>query len=248
MENIFKTETEVLNEIKKGGKIIINGDNDYLKKLKNRKNVISFGFSSDNNLVIDFKENFSFFIQKNKKTKIKLKNHIMHNYLNAAAAFIVGDILGVPKKKIIKALENFEGVPLRMQIIKRKKSVIILDAYNANPQSMEYAIKEISKYKRFAVILGDMKELGKYSKRYHLEIARKIKESSPEYVFLAGHEMKTAYDFLKKEMKNVKYYSNTDVALNDIKNFIAKNDDLNLLVKASRSMKFERFIDLPRLK
>jgi UDP-N-acetylmuramoyl-tripeptide--D-alanyl-D-alanine ligase len=242
MENIFKTETEVLNELKNGGLGVINGDNEYLKKLKTKKNIISFGFLADNNLVIDFKENFSSFNFKNKRIKIRLKNHIKHNYLNAAAAFISGYLFGVPEKKIIAALEKFDGVPLRMQIIKRKKSVIILDAYNANPQSMDYALSEISKKKRFAVILGDMKELGRYSKRYHTELAKRVSEISPEYVFLIGPEIKVAYDCLKKEMKNVKYYSNTDLALKYVRDFIKENDDINILIKASRSMKFERFI------
>lgn len=242
MDNIFKTETEVLSELKNGGLGVINGDNEYLKKLKTKKNIISFGFLSDNNLVIDFKEDFSSFNFKNKKIKIRLKNHIKHNYLNAAAAFISGYLLGVPEKKIIAALEKFDGVPLRMQIIKRKNSVIILDAYNANPESMDNAIKEISKYKKFALILGDMKELGRYSKKYHIQLAKKILEISPEYVFLIGPEISVAYDCLKKEMKNVKYYSNTDLALKYVRDFIKESDDINILIKASRSMKFERFI------
>jgi len=242
MKNIFETETEVIEYLKDDGKIIINGDNKYLKKLKNRKNLISFGFEKNNDLVINEEKDYCKFTYEGNDYLIKLQNPIKHNYLNAAAAFLCGVFLKVPITKIINSLENFKGVPLRMEIIKRKNSIIILDAYNANPQSMELAINEIKKHKNFALILGDMKELGKYSKKYHLELAKKILNSNPNYVFLIGPEIKIAYDFLKKKIKNVKYYSDTEKAF-EVKEFIKKNGDLNFLIKASRSMKFEKLLD-----
>ena len=246
MKNIFETETEVIDQMNKNGRIIINGDNKYLKKLKKFKNTISFGFKPDNDLIISIDKEGAIFKYKNRNHRIKLKNNIKHNYLNAAAGFITGKILRIPETKIINSLEIFEGVPLRMQIIKRKNSEIILDAYNANPQSMECAIEEISKKKNFAMILGDMKELGKYSKKYHIIIARKILNKNPDYLFLIGQEMKYAYDFLKNKLKNVKYYGDTQDALLEVKKFIKDNDDLNILIKASRSMKFEEFLDLKK--
>jgi len=242
MNNIFKTETEVIEFLNPSGYVIINGDNKYLKKLKKRNNIISFGFNKKNDLVIELKENYAEFIYNNKKYKIKLKNHIKHNYLNAAAAFLCGVLLKVPISKIIKALKNFNGVPLRMEIIKRKNSIIILDAYNANPQSMELAINEIKKYKNFALVIGDMKELGKYSKKYHLELAKKVLKSKPDYVFLIGPEIKVAYDFLKGKIKNVKYYSNVEAAM-ELKDFIKRKNNLNFLIKASRSVRLEKLLD-----
>ncbi|MCX7641691.1 MAG: UDP-N-acetylmuramoyl-tripeptide--D-alanyl-D-alanine ligase [Elusimicrobiales bacterium] len=244
MENVFRAETEVIKNLKKNGKIIVNGDNKYLQRLTNLKNVISFGFSKKNSLFIEKGNSDFIFNYKNKKYHIRLKNDIEHNYLNAAAAFIACDLLSIPTNKIIKSLESFEGVEMRMQIIKREKSIIIFDAYNANPQSMELAIKEISKRKPFSLILGDMKELGNYSKTEHLKLGKKIEKIKPDFVFLIGPEIKNAYDYLKEKIKNIKYYSKTDDAVDEIKDFIEKNNNINILIKASRSMKFEKFIDL----
>ncbi|MEF3280112.1 MAG: UDP-N-acetylmuramoyl-tripeptide--D-alanyl-D-alanine ligase [Elusimicrobiota bacterium] len=242
MRNIFKTETEVIEELKKNGKIIINGDNHYLKRLKKNKNVISFGFSDSNDLIIQFDHTKAIFCFNGKNYSIKLKNHVRHNYLNAAAAFLAGKIMGVEIRNIISSLEKFEGVPLRMQFIKRHNSTIILDAYNANPQSMELALNEISSKGDFGAILGDMKELGKYSEKYHIELAKKILETKPKMLFLVGPEIKPCYDFLKGKIKNVKYYYDTNSALNDVRIAIKKNSNLNFLIKASRSMEFEKFI------
>ncbi len=245
MENIFKTETEVITEMKKYGVIIINGDNEYLKRLKKMKNVISFGYERNNDLIIKIFKDYAIFNYEGKEIKIEMKNHIEHNYLNAAAAFIVGKLLKIPEEKIKTSLKNFEGVRLRMEIIKRKNSIIILDAYNANPQSMELALKEISKTKKFSLVVGDMKELGKYSEKYHKELGEKIINLSPqpESIFLVGEEIYPAYKIIKERIKNVKYYKDTNSALSNIKDYIKKNKDINILIKASRSMKFEKFLE-----
>jgi UDP-N-acetylmuramoyl-tripeptide--D-alanyl-D-alanine ligase len=242
MTNVFKTETEVIETLNKDGYIIINGDNEYLSKLKGRKNVISFGYKKNNDLVIETGEKHSFFIYKSKRYNVSLKNPVKHNYLNAASAFIVGLLLKIPIRKILKSIEDFEGVPLRMQIIKRKNSIIILDAYNANPQSMELAIDEISRYSPFALVLGDMKELGRYSRKYHLELAKKILNVKPDFVFLIGPEIKVCYDFLHNKIKNVKYYSDVKIA-QELKSFIKSSDGLNFLIKASRTMRLEELIE-----
>ncbi len=243
MKNVFEEEISVIENLKEGGKIIINGDNLYLKRLKNKDNVISFGFSNNNDLVISDNIQGKIFTYKGNKHTIKLKNDISHNYLNAAAAFIVAELLDIPIHKTIKALEEFDGVKMRMQIIKRDSSIIILDAYNANPQSMEYALIEISKSKPFAVVLGDMKELGKYSVKEHIKTAKLIEKIKPSYTFLVGSEIKPAYDYLKDKMKNIKYYNNTEDAIDEVKKFITTNKDINILIKASRSMRFERFVE-----
>lgn len=244
IQNVFKAETEVIKNIKKGGYLVINGDNKFLKKLKNLKdlNIVSFGFEKNNDLVILNENNNYFFKYKKQTFPIKLKNDIKHNYLNAAAAFIVGEILKIPIPKIINALENFVSAPMRMEIINREKSIIILDAYNANPQSMELAIEEISKREPFGLILGDMKELGKHSKIEHLKIAKKIYKTKPNFIVMIGPEIKIAYDYLKSRVKNIKYYSSTDDAIDEIRKLIKNNPKTNILIKASRSMKFERFV------
>lgn len=240
MQNVFDTETEVINYLNQNGYLVYNGDNKYLKKIK-FKNSFTFGFRNNNFLKITLKKNHAEFKTPDEKFKIKLKNHIEHNYLNAAAVFLVAKNLNLNLKKTIKLLEKFKGVELRMQVIKEKNRVIILDAYNANPQSMENAIKEISRYKKYSLILGDMKELGNYSAFYHRKLAEYILKFKPDYIFLIGPEIKTTFENLKEKFKNVKYYSNTDEGISDVKEFI-RNYRFNILIKASRAMQFERFI------
>jgi len=244
MENIYKTETEVIQYLKNENSIVIfNGDNEYLKRLKNLKiEKYSFGYNNDNDLIIRENQGKFCFYFNGKKTEIKLKIAGKHNYLNAAAAFLSGKIYNIETNDIIKSLNNFSGVRMRMQTIKIGGNIILFDAYNANPQSMEAALNEIKNYKNYILILGDMKELGKYSIYYHKELAKMILNIAPVKVFLIGKEIRTTFDYLKNKVENVKYYSSLYTAKKEVNEEINGNCGMAFLFKASRSMKFEELL------
>jgi UDP-N-acetylmuramoyl-tripeptide--D-alanyl-D-alanine ligase len=86
-------------------------------------------------------------------------------------AFTIGRYFEIDAVKIVQALESYQPSNSRSQIVKSGNTTIILDAYNANPSSMEVALINLSKFegKRIA-ILGAMKELGDYSEEEHRKI------------------------------------------------------------------------------
>lgn len=244
MENIFKTETEVLQSLKgKNSPVIYNGDNEYLKRLDRRRlNRLTFGFEKGSDLLIKEEGKGFVFVFRNRKTPIKLKIPGRHNYLNAAAAFLAGLAAGVRPGAAIKALENFKGVPMRMQAMRIKKAEILFDAYNANPQSMEAALSEITgRGGRYFLVLGDMKELGKYSRAYHRELGEKLRALDPAGTVLIGGEMKAAYALLKGKKENVKYFTETGQARKEIRRLLYREKAV-FLFKASRSMRFEKLL------
>lgn len=248
MENIYKTETEVISYLKdKNSSVIFNGDNSYLKRLLKLKiKKYTFGYETHNDLIIKKHNKNFYFLFENKEYKINLSIDGDFNYLNAAAAFLTAKLCNLKDNKIIEALENFSGVKMRMQKIKAEKNTIFFDAYNANPQSMKTALDEIKKYKKYILILGDMKELGKYSKYYHKELAKFISETNPLKIFLIGKEIETTYKYLSKDLskkEKVKYYTNTESAKKDIINEMKKQKQAIFLFKASRSMKFEELLE-----
>jgi UDP-N-acetylmuramyl pentapeptide synthase len=244
MENIFETETEAIDFLKKDGKVVYNGDNIYLKRLKNKNiNSFTFGFEKDNELRVEkIKDNF-YFNYKAKKIPVKLKNDAEHNYLNAAAAFLVSVLCKIETKKILERLAKFKGVKMRMQEFKLNKNKIIFDAYNANPQSMHSAIESLKKKEPKILILGDMKELGKYSLKYHRELGKYLLKTKFDMAYLIGKEIKETYKVLKDKKENVKYFLSADLAQSEINRILKDKSGFYVLFKASRSMHFENLLD-----
>ncbi len=238
LENIYKTKTEILNYLNQNATVVFNGDDKFLKKLKTYKGKkISFGFTKGNDIEIKETPKFSFIYNGELfNTGIILEKH---NKLNAAAACGAALALGLSKKEITKGLKTYKPMPMRLEKHKIGKSEIILDCYNANPFSMENALMILSSYKSPRVaVLGDMRELGKYSKKYHKELAKQIIKAKIDKVFLAGKEIKATYQELTKLGYNeVKYSIDKLNFLEDLRNVMLKK--ATVLLKASHSLNFE---------
>ena len=89
---------------------------------------------------------------------------------NICAAIAFGKIFDISNDSIQKGISSYKPKNNRSEIIKKKNTTIILDAYNANPSSVNEALeafKESNMTKKSCVILGDMLELGKFSMNLH---------------------------------------------------------------------------------
>lgn len=245
IENIYRTKTEIIKCLKPGGTLVYNGDDLLLKRIaKNRKiKTLTFGFGNSNDVRISNSKDF-ILIHKGKKYKISLKLNT-HNKLNAAAASAALIASGLDWQTIMKGFSHFKSPPMRLQVMRKNKSVIIFDCYNSNPVSAENALKELvlfkSKKPKIAV-LGDMKELGKFSKKYHSELGRQAARIKVDAVFMAGTEMIDAYRQAKKMMAvdKLAYGRKSAVWIDKLK--AAHKKGAVILFKASRDMKFENLL------
>lgn len=170
--------------------------------------------------------------------KIKLSTQMVgvYNVENIIAAISVGQYFGVSIENCMHAIENYTPINSRSQIMETEHNTIVLDAYNANPSSMELALlnfHSIQQNKSKTVIIGEMLELGEYARAEH------------ERVYLLA----------KKLFKNVytvgKNYSNIS---GNPKHWFAKADDLKnhlkekpiknqlILLKGSRGVKLEELL------
>ncbi|NND16171.1 MAG: UDP-N-acetylmuramoyl-tripeptide--D-alanyl-D-alanine ligase [Eudoraea sp.] len=111
-----------------------------------------------------------------------------YNFLNAAAAVLLGKYFNVPIPDMKEALETYVAQNNRSQVIERDGLTILLDAYNANPTSMEVALENLSKQskKPTLAILGDMFELGEVATREHQEVAELVDELGIDEVYFIG--------------------------------------------------------------
>ena len=121
----------------------------------------------------------------------KIRTHLVgeYNLFNLAAAIAVGCYFDIPEPEIVAAIESYLPENNRSQRQATQRNTLILDAYNANPSSMEAALRHfISEPSMLpkAVILGDMLELGSYSTQEHHKIVQLLQEARMEEVYLVG--------------------------------------------------------------
>ena len=238
---IFKAKTEILDGMEEGT-LIVNGDDKYLKTLKETEkiSIIKCGRNQNNDLIIyDVKSTFdktTFKIRLfDKEYKIIFNVPGVHLINNVILAIQVGLLFKIPIEVIIDVIKSFKIENQRMNIIKlRKNTTLIDDCYNSSYESL-IGVLELIKNRPLnkIIILGDILELGKYSKRIHLKIGRYLKNISNKTVLLVGKETKI--------IKNSGYHFNTNQELIEH----LKEMDLSnsiILVKGSRAMKLEEVV------
>ena len=128
-----------------------------------------------------------------------------YNIYNIRASIAIGEHFGVTPNDIKEALESYIPTNNRSQLIEHNGYHIVIDAYNANPSSMELSIKNFDSInsKDKIIILGDMKELGTYSLEEHiniLKISENMKSENSTFYFV-GEEFEDAlnkYEFTQK--------------------------------------------------
>ena len=221
------------------GEIFVNQDNqNQIKKLGNKK-YISFGQKekADFNLIYNLNNKNNLEISF-KGYKFIANLYGEYNRPNISAAIVIGDFFNVSLKKIKEAIESYKSLDNRSQIIKINNKKIILDSYNANPSSMEFAIKNF--HRKFIndkiLIIGDMLELGVYSKSAHKQIVDLILDLSFDNVMTVGENF---FD-INNTPNSFKKYLSTDELIKFISSKGVK--EKNILIKGSRSLRLEKIL------
>lgn len=158
-----------------------------------------------------------------------------YNLPNVLASVAVGKYFGVETNKIINALKNYKPSNSRSQLIRSGTNNIILDAYNANPSSMELAIKNISSMPGKKILLiGGMKELGIDSHQEHRKIVDLIDSFSWDYVALVGREFSNLSG-------KYEHFNNSEEAGEWLKNINPMHS--SILIKGSRGTRMENVLN-----
>ena len=233
-DGVKRTKNELFNYIRKiGGIIFLNNDDEMLRKLSTDIKSIKYGKSGD----IVGEELPSSIFSELIYNGNKISSYLIGDYqfYNIMLAICVADYFNINEKNIINAIKSYYPVNNRSQVIESNSNLIILDAYNANPSSMSKMIKSFSKIdkKNKVCVLGDMAELGDYSREEHLAIVKLIKNLNLKYYFVG-------IEFLKLNQKNS--FENIDL----LKKYLKNNplSESTILVKGSRSQKLEKIIDI----
>lgn len=249
-DNILKAKMEITDFFNQDNVLIINEQDPMLFKVSSEKfDIVRTSISKDNSnfraININLKESSSEFslIYKGKDLgKVILPVPGVHNIENALLAISCGHLMGIDIKEIQESLSSLEVSSMRLDIINGINIDIINDCYNSSPDSIKAAIDVQSNLgeSRKVAILGTMKELGEYSRSAHKEIGSYAKNKGIDILVAVGEfslEMAQGYN----DKRNVFLFEDTNDAINNISKIVRKND--LVLVKASRSMKFESIIE-----
>ncbi len=241
-ENILKAKLEILDGTDENAPLIINGDDEMLKTVNVDRKTVRFGFSPANDVFADnivFENGSETFTlhYDGKEYSAGVPAIGEHHVLNALAAFCVGIEFGMTPMEIIPAFMNYEASGMRQKIEKKNGYTLILDCYNASPDSMKSSLSVLGTMNgRKIAVLGDMLELGEMSEKLHAGLADNVEKNS-DMAFLFGKEMKALRDELFKREFPV-FYSENKSELTEILNHNLKSGD-NVLFKGSRGMKME---------
>ena len=258
IKQIALAKSEIINNTKINGFIVLNADDNFYtlhKKMANKRklNILSFGIDNQNANIklISIKKianKFKATIRiNNLKTYFFISNNFQSNILNILAALSVMSIfldISKLKKNIFLSFKipNGRGDIAKIKI-DNKKLNLIDESYNSNPLSLKSAILNFDKIKidkgKKYLLLGDMLELGKHSKKLHLSIAKIINNTKLDKVFVIGSNVLFTYNSISKKKKG-RILINKSQIIDLIKNDLNNND--YLMVKASNATGLNKIV------
>ena len=155
-----------------------------------------------------------------------------YNAENISAAICVGEYYGVPREQALESIRQYVPTNNRSQNVQTANNQLIVDAYNANPTSMQAAINA---FKGDTYILGAMRELGEYTHLEHQNVVNMLAERKADLVYLVGEEyhLTTSPYLIFDTVEQLHDYLQANPLTNR-----------TILLKGSRSTKMEKLLDI----
>jgi UDP-N-acetylmuramoyl-tripeptide--D-alanyl-D-alanine ligase len=240
-ENIIIGKSELFDFLKKNDGIpFINTQDAVLKNMRKRfSNALTFPNEGDD---LELRpEKGTAFLQYSTGEFKNVETNLVgqFNYLNIAAALCIGQFFGVSMEDGVQATKDYMPENMRSQMVKTDKYTIILDAYNANPTSMELAIKSLSSIENTesVVILGDMLELGDTTEMEHEKLGELAVDLGISKRYYCGKQIQ----FASKKDNFGKYFETKDELIEHLAAKPLKKGS-TILIKGSRKNALEEIV------
>jgi UDP-N-acetylmuramoyl-tripeptide--D-alanyl-D-alanine ligase len=250
IENTAKIKGELAEAVGEDAHLVLNADDGLVAAMKDRTKakVHWFGTSAQAGLwaskISLSKSGTSFVLNWPDGTTSAVQLSILgeHHIMNALAAASVSSLLGASHEQIVNALEKMElAERWRMQRIERPDGVIVInDAYNASPDSMKAALQTLAQLGRMGTrtvaVLGEMAELGEYSRHEHDSIGRLVVRLNIDQLVVVGEGAKLIHMGATQEGSwdgESQFFPSIAEALEYLRGILADGD--TVLVKSSKS-------------
>ena len=246
VENVIKGNLELYDFIREhAGKVFVSKDNTLLHEQSEEMDRILYGrddkslFVSGNiiaaNPFLEFTWNFF-------DTPHRVKTNLVGDYNldNVLAAAAIGKFFGIHADQINAALEEYQPQNSRSQFKRTERNDVIIDAYNANPTSMEASLNSFSQIATDlskTVILGEMKEVGDTSEEEHRVLLQFLLNSPFHKAFLVGDGFKN----VAIDNEKMLYFSTVNELCEELKKNPMNNS--YILLKGSNSVQLEKCVE-----
>lgn len=240
-ENIIRAKSELYQHlITHNGTVFINSLNEILSNMAKRFKEPIFYPAKDDYYHGELLSADPFVkIKAENNDEVLTKLIGAYNFENIMVALCVGKYFNVDPIQANQAIEQYDPGNMRSQMVKKGSNTIILDAYNANPSSMQAAVENLASMNsdHKTLILGDMFELGEEAENEHKILGRLIREKKFDNVYLCGKLFKSAL----QELPSAKYFENKQELIEALR--LNPLKDSTILVKASRGIGLETIVE-----
>ncbi len=240
-ENIIRGKSELYQHLRStDGTVFINSQNPILANMAKRfRNPLFYPSKGDYYHCerVDDGHYLTLIAENGERVETKITGS--YNFENAAVALTIGKFFGVDAHKANAAVASYVPGNMRSQIILKGTNTIILDAYNANPTSMEAAVNNLSRMpeSRKVAILGDMYELEDEAAAEHARMGAVLNQHGIKEAYLCGPLMASALATFPEG----KYFRDKTALFTELKERPIRK--AVILVKASRGMALEQVVE-----
>lgn len=243
LEGVLKTKTELFQHLRESsGQVFINTRQEIFTNMIRRfENPVLFP-EKDSSCEVSLVSADPFVCFQVGGSEQVFQSQLIGNYNfdNIAAAIAVGKFFGVPPLVGAEAAAAYRPANMRSQLIEKRSNIILLDAYNANPSSMEAALlafERMEEKPHKMVIVGDMLELGEHTEAEHKRLGELLAGMSVDKVCLSG----TLVQHALAKAPNALYFPDPFSLRNWLMD--SKLEDYLILIKGSRGMRLETLVD-----
>lgn len=239
-DNIVKAKSELYRHLlSHKGTVFVNSSNDLLSELaKAFPDRVSYPAAGDFYHAEPLGADPNVRIKADNGEEVQTQLIGAYNFENIACALCVGKFFGVDPALANQAVRDYAPGNMRSQVVTTSTNTVILDAYNANPSSMQAAIENLAamKAQNKVLILGDMFELEEEAHKEHQAIGALIREKQFDDIYLCGTLFKTAL----REIPHAKYFERKEDLVKELKLYPLTG--ATILVKASRGIGLETIV------
>lgn len=252
-EHIARAKEELIRGLPPGGTAVLNQDDPFVARMRPGadRTVLAYGLSPSASIraesIVQDHSGVQFaLLFEGSVVTARLRTWGLHNVMNALAAAGVGVALGVDLPDIARGLETFSPPKMRLQPVQLTDLLIINDAYNASPSSMEAAFQvlaDVAGERRAVAVLGEMKELGAESARLHREVGRSLSRRRVALLVTVeqgGNQIAEGAAAAGMPTEAIIHIPSVEAAIARVPALIRPNDVV--LVKGSRALEMERIV------